>query len=219
MILNNLQYKLLLFKGTLLLFSIVCSAYGCQNTYSFLYGRWQVYKIIETSEVALFPKDDPDAAQEYFKSDDYKAIMKAADSLASYLINKEISLHKNYVIVNGVKYKHPIYRISQEQADSYLYASHRIPYKEWIGIDENVDKIQVIVLSTYRDVQEMKIKDLNKVRGKMIKIPCPNSLYTFYIERLISFNNELIMSFSILKNGEEVFNHSWQKYLCLKRIK
>mgnify|MGYP006873472915 CR=1 FL=1 len=215
MIINKFQYKLL-FKGALLLFSM---AYSCQDTRSFLYGCWQAYKTIETSEVALFPRDDPDEAQEYFRSNEYKAIMEAADSLASYLINKEISLHKNYVIVDGVKYKHPIYQITQEQPDTYLYASHRIPYKEWLGIGENTDKIQVIALSTYADVQEMKIKDLNKVRGKMIKIPCPNSSYTFYIERLISYNNELIMSFSILKNGEEVFNHSWQKYLCLKRSK
>jgi hypothetical protein len=192
------------------------TSHPCQ----FLFDRWEMYKAIDIDEVAAFPIDDPKEVDKYLSSEEYKAVLRAADSLATYMMGKQFIFAQDYVIVDSVKYEDPYYELSEEEPITYLYGRHHMVDKSDLGIQEEVNKIQIIQARLYTDKEEKKIKDPRKVKGKPIPIPMPHyPLATFYADNLIVYKDEIIMPFSIVKAGEWVHHRSWQKYLCLRRVK
>ena len=99
---------------------VVLFSFQAPHPCRFLFDRWEVYKAIDIDDVALFPQTDTDEAEKYLSSKEYKAVLRAADSLATYMMGKQVEFSKNYVIVNGKKYDEPLYMFSHEDPDVYL---------------------------------------------------------------------------------------------------
>jgi hypothetical protein len=198
---------------------VVLFSFQAPHPCQFLFGRWEVYKAIDIDEVALFPQNDPEEAEKYLSSQKYKAVLRAADSLATYMIGKQVEFFKDHVIVNGKKYDEPLYMLSREDPDTYLYFIHHVGYKSSLGIPDEIKRIDVICVSLYKDEEQKKKKDLNKVITKDLQIPFPGCSSTFHIKALVIYNDEIILSFFVTRPREDMHNSSWQKYLCLRRVR
>src|SRR4051794_74208 len=103
LIYNKYKYVKLLIKN-LLIIAIVYMTVSCEeDPYKSLYGRWKIYKHTPAlhgigclSQVEI-------------------------DKMVDYLMGKELVLAKGYIIVGGVKYTKPAYKLREENnANEYF---------------------------------------------------------------------------------------------------
>ncbi|MHB9147292.1 MAG: hypothetical protein ACYC2U_02505 [Candidatus Amoebophilus sp.] len=100
-----------------------------EDPYKFLYGRWKFYK--HTPIYTMIGRLN----------------QEESDKMINYLIGKEIVLGKNYLIIDGIKYKHPSYKIREEDSDNYFSTFWRIPNKQVLGIKDDTDKVKILNLN------------------------------------------------------------------------
>jgi hypothetical protein len=113
-------------------------SFGENHPCQFVFGRWQVYRTVDlaTDDIAPFPRDEEGALKAYWASDEHKLVASIADSLVSYIMGKEFKFSKDYMVINGTKYKDPLYELTKEEPITFLYANYWIGEIEKLGIKE-----------------------------------------------------------------------------------
>lgn len=160
---DTYRHRILFIKYLLIICVMTTSCE--EDPYKFLYGRWKIYKY-----TPLYTRPGIFGLEE--------------DRINNYLLGREVILSKNYMIIDGSKYKYPIYKIREENAEDYFFWYWRINKQDVqaIGIGENTDKISV--LNVY-------INDEEKEEYATIDWPGGDKKEHLSFNEIVYYNGEL----------------------------
>lgn len=162
----------------LVILNLIYASFSCRDPHKFLYGHWKIYKNTRMQGITSLTTNE-------------------SEHLVKYLMDKEIILAKDYLIIDGVKYEHPTYKIKEKDADKYLWNYYRIPDdKKRLDIKKGTHKIKVLKIHLPNNINKQTRIELDWKGGGSL----------LYFDDLICHNNDLILNFEV-------------EFFHLKRIK
>ena len=160
------RHKYLLFIA---LFIISCNQDPCKM----IYGRWKFYKYTPINTIGCLTDEE-------------------FDIIIPYFIDKEIEIHKEYILLDNKRFENPIYELTEEDIYKFLIWGYQIENRPTdLGIQENVNTVKVLNIYVEDKYRKGKYDIPNFVSPFQKDVGM-----SFSFSNIIVYENELLIFFA-----------------------